>query len=37
MVDQADVVVAYVIYSFGGASKTLQYSERKHKRILRYH
>lgn len=37
MVNHADVVVAYVIYNFGGASKTLQYSERKHKRILRYH
>ena len=37
MVNHADVVVAYVIYNFGGASKTLRYSERKHKRILRYH
>lgn len=36
MVDKADVVVAYVVYGFGGASKTLRYSERKRKRILRY-
>lgn len=36
MVDNADVVIAYVLYSFGGASKTLRYSERKHKRIVRY-
>lgn len=36
MVDNADVVVAYVVFSFGGASKTLRYAERKHKRIVRY-
>lgn len=36
MVDKADVVVAYVLYGFGGASKTLRYAERKHKRIVRY-
>ncbi len=36
MADMADVVVAYVIYSFGGAYNTLQYSERKQKRIIRY-
>ena len=36
MVDNADVVVAYVIVGFGGASKTLKYSESKQKRILRY-
>ena len=36
MVDKADVVVAYVVYGFGGASKTLRYAERKHKRIVRY-
>ena len=35
MVDHADVVVAYVIYSFGGAGKTLKYAERKQKRIIR--
>ena len=36
MVDKADVVVAYVVYGFGGANKTLRYAERKHKRIVRY-
>ena len=36
MVDNADVVIAYVVFSFGGASKTLRYAERKHKRIVRY-
>lgn len=36
MVDRADVVVAYVIYSFGGACKTLSYAQRKKKRIVRY-
>ena len=34
MVDAADVVVAYVVYSFGGASNTLRYAERKQKRII---
>lgn len=36
MVDNADVVVAYVVFSFGGSKKTLRYAERKHKRILQY-
>lgn len=36
MIDNADIVVAYVVYGFGGASKTLRYAERKHKRIIRY-
>lgn len=36
MVDNSDVVVAYVIYGFGGASKTLEYAERSRKRIVRY-
>lgn len=36
MVDNTDVVIAYVLYGFGGASKTLRYAERKHKRIVRY-
>ncbi len=36
MVDHADVVVAYVIYSFGGANKTAIYAERKRKRMIRY-
>ena len=36
MVDAADIVVAYVVYSFGGASNTLRYAERKQKRIIRF-
>ena len=36
MVDNADVVIAYVLYSFGGAGKTLKYAERKKKRILQF-
>lgn len=36
MVDSSCVVVAYVVCGFGGASKTLEYAERKHKRIIRF-
>ena len=36
MVEQADVVVAYVLHEWGGAAKTLQYAKRKKKQILRY-
>ena len=36
MVDWADVVVAFVLYSGGGAAATLRYAERKKKRIIRY-
>ncbi len=34
MVEQADVVVAWVKYGFGGASKTYEYAKRKKKRII---
>ena len=34
MVDQADVVVAYVTHGWGGAAATLKYAERKNKRII---
>lgn len=34
MVEQADLVIAYVKYSWGGAAKTLEYSKRKKKRII---
>lgn len=34
MVDQADVVVAYVEHNWGGAAKTLEYAKRKKKRII---
>ena len=34
MVDQADVVVAYVTHDWGGANTTLEYAKRKKKRII---
>ena len=34
MVDNADVVVAYVTHDWGGAATTLQYAKRKKKRII---
>ena len=34
LVAQADTVIAYVAYSWGGAAKTLRYAQRKHKRII---
>ena len=36
MVAQSDVVVAYVLYSWGGAAATLRYAEKQQKRIVRY-
>ncbi|MBR7009640.1 MAG: hypothetical protein IKI02_01880 [Oscillospiraceae bacterium] len=36
MVAQSDVVVAYVLYSWGGAAATLRYAERQQKMIIRY-
>jgi uncharacterized phage-like protein YoqJ len=36
MVNEADVVVAYVTHSWGGASKTLVYARRKKKEIILY-
>jgi uncharacterized phage-like protein YoqJ len=36
MVSEADVVVAYVTHSWGGASKTLAYARRKKKEIILY-
>ena len=34
MINQADLVIAYVDHTFGGAYKTLQYAKRKKKRII---
>ena len=34
MVEQADIVIAYVKYSWGGAAKALEYAKRKKKRII---
>ena len=34
MVNEADLVIAYVMYSWGGAAKTLEYAKRKKKTII---
>ena len=34
MVNEADLVIAFVTYSWGGAAKTLEYAKRKKKRII---
>ncbi|MBR4702924.1 MAG: hypothetical protein IKO91_03680 [Oscillospiraceae bacterium] len=34
MMDAADVVVAYVTHSWGGAAKTLEYAKRRNKKII---
>ena len=34
MVDEADLVIAYVMYSWGGATKTLEYAKRRKKLII---
>lgn len=36
MVNDADVVIAYVQHSWGGAAQTLEYAEQKRKRIILY-
>lgn len=34
MVNESDLVIAYVMYSWGGATKTLKYAKRKKKTII---
>ncbi len=34
MVNEANLVIAYVTYSWGGAAKTLEYTKRKNKTII---
>lgn len=34
MVDQADVIIAYVKYTHGGAYKSMEYAKRKNKNII---
>ena len=34
MLDSADIVIAYVTYSWGGAARTLEYAKRKNKNII---
>lgn len=36
MVENCDVLVSYVVYTFGGACKTLEYAKRKNKQIIQY-
>ena len=36
MVQQADVVIAYVTHNWGGAAKTLEYARRKKKKVVLY-
>jgi len=36
IVDQSDIMVAYVTHNFGGAAKTLEYAKRKKKHIILY-
>ncbi len=35
MIDKADIVVAYVVHSYGGAAKFVEMAERKGKRTIR--
>ena len=37
MINEADVVIAYVQHSWGGAAQTLEYARQKKKRIILYH
>ena len=34
MVDQADLIIAYVDHPYGGAYKTLEYAKKKQKNII---
>lgn len=36
MVDNSDLVIAYVTHGWGGAASTLKYAERKKKRVILY-
>ena len=36
MVQECDTIVAYVTHRWGGAAKTLEYAQRKKKRIISY-
>ena len=36
MVEQADVVVAYVGHSWGGAAQTLKFAQRRNKKVIQY-
>ena len=36
MVEQSDIVLAYVRYGWGGAASTLEYAHKKQKTVIRY-
>ena len=36
MVENADVVIAFVRHDWGGAAQTLKYAVRKHKKVIQY-
>ncbi|WP_296627684.1 hypothetical protein [uncultured Negativibacillus sp.] len=36
MVEQSDIVVAYVLHGWGGAAKTLRYAQQKKKEIISF-
>ena len=36
MVNEADVIIAYVLHNWGGTAKTLEYAQKKNKRIILY-
>lgn len=36
MIQESDIVVAYVTHGWGGAAKTLEYARRKEKRIIQF-
>lgn len=36
MVENSDAVIAYVLYDWGGAAKTLEYATKKQKKIVSY-
>lgn len=36
MVEQSDIVVAYVTHGWGGAAQTLEYAQKKKKRIIQF-
>lgn len=36
MIEESDVVVAYVLHGWGGAATTLEYAQRKQKEVIQY-
>ena len=36
MIDQSDLLIAYVNYGWGGAAKTLEYAVKRHKKYINF-